>query len=167
MADDRAWCARLSYSVSVSKWGTFRDWHRDPEFWRDLYLRTVSGLAIAGVLVGVAGITGLIPRRSALFAGAIVVFGVPLVRAVRYLARVAGSQIRRGFHHGSKAETAAAVAIVEGAALILAMVVAEIASIYGVGPTAALLILVSGMFVAPAVVLIGLQLRRPRDAAWN
>jgi hypothetical protein len=41
------------------RWTIFRLWHREEAFWRDFYLRTVSGLTVVLVVYLVGALTGV------------------------------------------------------------------------------------------------------------
>lgn len=45
------------------QWLTFRRWHAEAAFWREVYVRMVAALAAAGVVYLVAALAGLVTTR--------------------------------------------------------------------------------------------------------
>lgn len=61
-------------------WHTFRQWHREPQLWREIYTRTVSALAAAIVIYLVAAISGAVTREPAyIIAAVFAAIAVPLL----------------------------------------------------------------------------------------
>jgi len=54
-------------------WDTFRFWHAEVSFWRDVYVRTVAALAAAAVIYLVAALAGLVSTAPLAVVGIVTV----------------------------------------------------------------------------------------------
>lgn len=42
-----------------SKWETFKGWHKDQAFWREVYARTIAGIFTVAAVFGIGVMSGV------------------------------------------------------------------------------------------------------------